>query len=98
MKIFTGKKVLLQHYVLDYKIDLYFPEHRLAIAVDKFDHIDKTGANERVDKIKEKLNCEFIRTDPDGNNYDEYVELCRIKNCIDKSKENLTKKSLIDKI
>ena len=70
-------KMLLQHYVLDYKIDLYFPEHRLAI---EFDHIGRTGDNEREEEIKEYLKCKFIIINPDGDDYDEYVELGRVKN------------------
>ena len=30
MKAFTSEKILLQHYVLGYQIDLYFPEHKVA--------------------------------------------------------------------
>ena len=35
MKIFANKKILLQHSVLSYRIDLYFPKHKLAIEVDE---------------------------------------------------------------
>ena len=38
-------------------------------------------------KIKEYLQCKFIRINPDGDSYDEFVELGRIRNCIDKSKK-----------
>ena len=27
-KFFSNEKILLQHSVLDYRIDLYFPEHK----------------------------------------------------------------------
>ena len=37
MKVFLSKEILLQHSVLNYRIDLYFPKHRLAIEVDKKD-------------------------------------------------------------
>ena len=30
-KLFAKEKILLQHSVLDYKIYLYFPKHKLAI-------------------------------------------------------------------
>ena len=47
------QNILLQYYVLEYNTGLYFPEHRLAVEVDEFDYIDRTGDNEREDKIKE---------------------------------------------
>ena len=34
MKLFAREKVLLQHSVLSYQIDLYFLKHKLAIEVD----------------------------------------------------------------
>ena len=69
MKVFSNKKVLLQHHVLDYRTDLYFPEHRLAIEVEEFNHLDRIGDNEREEEIKEYLKCKFIRINPDGDNY-----------------------------
>ena len=85
MKVVSGEKMLLQYYVLDYKIDLYFPEHRLAI---EFDHIGRTGDNERDEEIKEYLKCKFIIINPDRDDYDKYVELGSVKNYTDKSREN----------
>ena len=32
-KLYSNEKILLQHSVLGYKIDLYFPKHKLAIEV-----------------------------------------------------------------
>ena len=37
--------------------------------------------------MKKYLKCKFIRIDPDRDNYNEFIELGRIKNCNDKSKE-----------
>ena len=39
-KLFSNEKVLLQYRVLGYKIDLYFPKHKLAIEVDEKGHAD----------------------------------------------------------
>ena len=33
-KLFGKEEILAQHSVLEYKIDLYFPKHKLAIEVD----------------------------------------------------------------
>ena len=52
MKLFSYEKILLQKSVSSYKIDLYFPEHKLAIAVDEKGHTDRDEKN----KIKEKKN------------------------------------------
>ena len=35
MKIFASKNILLQHSVLSYRIDLYFPKHKLATELDE---------------------------------------------------------------
>ena len=34
IKMFASEKILLQHYVLNYRVDLYFPEHKLVIERD----------------------------------------------------------------
>ena len=34
-RLFLNEKILLQHSALGYRIDLYFPKHKLVIEVDK---------------------------------------------------------------
>ena len=41
MKVFASEKMLLQHFGLSFKINLYFPKHKLAIEVDEKGHKDK---------------------------------------------------------
>ena len=41
MKKFASEEILFQHFVLTYKIDLYFSEHRLAIEIDEKGHNDR---------------------------------------------------------
>ena len=55
-KLFSNEKILLQHSALGYRIDLYFPKHKLAIEVDKKGHTDrdKRKENEREKKNKGK--------------------------------------------
>ena len=48
IKVFSNEKILLQHSVLNYQIDLYFSEHKLAIEVDEKGHTDR-------DKKKRKM-------------------------------------------
>ena len=94
IKVFSNEKILLQHSVLNYQIDLYFSEHKLAIEVGQKGHIDRDEKkeNEREEKIKKELGCKFIRINPDAKNYDIFVEIGKIQNHIIES----TKKSLID--
>ena len=37
MNLFSNEKMLLEHSVLSYKFDLYFPEHKLSMKVDEKD-------------------------------------------------------------
>ena len=59
--------------VLDYQIDLYFLEHKLAVEVDEKGHTDrdekKKKENESEEQIKKELGCIFIRINPDAENY-----------------------------
>ena len=50
-----------------YRIDLYFPEHKLAIECDEHDHKDRQIDYEiwRQKFIEDQLNCRFIRYNPD---------------------------------
>ena len=104
MKTFSNKKTLPQHSVLSYQIDLYFPEHKLAMAVDKRGHEDRNIDYEikRQNSIENDLGCEFIRIDPKKKDFDIYVEIGKMYNRRSKSNKRLTekatKKSFIDKI
>ena len=53
-KLFSDEKILLQHSVLDYKIDLYFPEHKLAIENDEHGHTDRDKRKERKKSNRKK--------------------------------------------
>ena len=41
IKVFSNGKILLHHFVLNYQIDSYFPEHKLAIDVDEKGYTDR---------------------------------------------------------
>ena len=77
MKVFAREEILLQHYVLGYKIDLYFPKHKLAIEFDQKGHKDrkKSEDDQRANDLKAYLNRKFIRINPDREDFDVYVEL-----------------------
>ena len=82
--------------VLSYRIDLYFTKYRLAIEVDEKGHKNRNEYKEveREKATKERLDCKFIRINPDEIDFDMYVEISKIYNHISKP----SKKSVIDKI
>ena len=41
IKTFSNKKILPEHSILSYQIDLYIPKHKLAIEVDEKGHTDR---------------------------------------------------------
>ena len=96
MKLFKNEQILPQNSVFSYKIDLYFPEHKLAIEVDEKRHIDRAVHKEiQRQKAREKeLDSElkFIRINPDKKDSDFYVEIGNIYNHISESNKKLTKK------
>ena len=85
---------------MKYKIDLYFLEQKLALRVDDKSHMDRNETEEEESEIeiKEYLNCESIRLNPDKEDCDRYNEFSRIQNYISNSNKKSTKKYLIDKI
>ena len=63
-KLFKKEKIVLQHKVLDYYIDLNFIEYKLAVEIDERGQLDRKE-QERENKIKQTLGCEFVRINPD---------------------------------
>ena len=62
----------------------------------------KRKDNEREEKIKEELSCQFVRINSDKKDYDEYFQFGKICNHIIESNKTSTeesiKQSLLDKI
>ena len=69
-----------QYNVDGYRIDLYFPEYKLAIECDEFDHNDRDVKYEvkRQMHIENKLDCDFIKHNPDADDFDSFHLLNRI--------------------
>ena len=65
---FKGEDIRIQYTVLDYRIDLYFYEHKLAIEIDELGQNDRNTDYEskRQREIENELNYVFIRTNPDA--------------------------------
>ena len=57
INVFSNEKILLQHFVLNCQIDLYFSEHKLAIEVDEKGHTDRDEKNMK-EKKKYKKNLD----------------------------------------
>jgi len=51
--------------VLNYRIDLYFPNYKIAVECDEYCHKDTILHDDiRQEEIEEKLGCKFIRFEP----------------------------------
>ena len=100
IKVFSNEEILLQHSVLNYQIDLYFSEHKLAIEVDekgRTDRDEKKKENEREEKIKKELGCKFIRINPDAENYDIFVKIGKLNDFIAQSNKEAEIKEMKEK-
>ena len=91
---FEGENMQTQYSILRYRIDLYFHEYKLAIEVDELGHNNRNNNNEieRQKALEKKLNCVFIRINPDKKEFNICKEIKKIHRHIKKS----FKKSLID--
>ena len=71
----------MQHNVLGYRIDAYFPKYQLAIEVDEQGHNDRDIDYEikRQKAIGKLLGCEFIRINPAKENFNIFVEIGKIR-------------------
>ena len=65
-----------QYSVLGYRIDLYFCDYKSAIEVDERGHKDSSIDYEikRKKTIEKELDCEFIRTDPNEENFNNQIK------------------------
>ena len=70
-KDFEGISMKRQFNIGSYRIDLYFPEHKLAIECDDHDRKDRDINYEirRQKFIEDQLNCKFIRYNPDAKDF-----------------------------
>jgi very-short-patch-repair endonuclease len=67
MRTFKHLKLIPQYKVAPYRIDLYFPDERIAVECDEWGHRDYPLEKEhfRQSYIKQKLLCTFVRYNPD---------------------------------
>ena len=60
-----------QYRVSSYRVDLYFPEQRIAVECDEEDHRRYRRAEEekRQFYIEQATGCTFVRFNPDDSNF-----------------------------
>ena len=87
MTIFVAEEIILQHNVLGYRTEAYFPKYKLAIEIDEQGHNDRDIDYEiERQKAKEKeLGCKFNRINLAKENFNIFVEIGEIQNYIVKS-------------
>ena len=80
--------------MLIYRIDLYFTKYKLTIEVDERNHCctNEDEEKEREKKIKDKLGCEFIRINPDEENFDVFDSINEIQRQIKRLNEEIIRK------
>ena len=103
-EVFEGENMQSECSVLGYRVDLYFHDYKIAIEIDECGHDDRNINYEmqRQKAIEKELGCVFIRINPDEESFNERKAINKIHRYIKKSNkkltEELTKKSLINKI
>ena len=101
---FEGENMQTQYIALNYRIDLYFHEYKLAIEVDELGHNDR-NINDEIERqraLERELSCVFIRINPDAIDFNIFKEINKIHRHINQltkqQTEQKTKKSLIDNL
>ena len=91
MKVFASKEILIKQYVLEYGIVLYFYKHKLATEIDAKGHKNRNKYKEieRQKAIEKDLDIKLFRINPVEKYFDEYAEIEKLYNHINKSSENL---------
>ena len=70
-KVFDGEDMHLQFPVGRYRIDLYFPKHKLALECDEAGHAgrDQQAECDRQNFITHQLGCKWVRFNPDSASF-----------------------------
>ena len=100
MDAFEGENMQTQYSVLGYRIDLYFHDYRLAIEIDEKGHTDR-NTNDKIQRqkaLEKELGCEFIRINPDKENFNINKANNDIFRHIKESTKEITKKSTINSV
>ena len=77
LETFSREEISLQHFVLGYKIDVYFVKYKLTVEIYENNHKQRDNEKElmRENAIKQKLGCKFIRINPDDDKFNINIEI-----------------------
>ena len=100
MDAFEEENTQTQYSVLGYRIDLYFHDYRLAIEVDEKGNKDGNTDPEiqRQKALEKELGCEFVRINPDKENFNIFKTINQIHRHIKESTKKITKESAINDV
>ncbi len=89
---FHGHIMVHQYRIEEFKIDLYFPEYKLAIECDEHNHVSykNNKDSERQLIITQKLGCKFIRFNPNKKDFNVFILLNDIHMHIQGYNKNIT--------
>ena len=78
--VFKNENFKESYHIGKYFVDLYFPDHKLAIECDENNHSDRDPIYEKTRQtyIENKMNCNFIRFNPDDKNFDIFEVISKI--------------------
>ena len=66
---FKGENIQTHYRSLEYEINLYFHDYKLAVEIDEKDHLDRdmNRERERQKALEKEVGCKFISINPDIN-------------------------------
>ena len=84
---FEGENKQTHYRVLGYEIDIYFHDYKLAVEIDEYNHKDRDIGCETEKQIalEKELGCNFIRINPDKENFNIFKDQNEIFRHIKKS-------------
>lgn len=90
LKAFECETIEPQFNIGSYRIDLYFPDYKIAVECDEFGHSDRTQSEEigRQLYIENRLSCDFVRFNPDAKDFDIFQVIGRINRMIKNQRIN----------
>jgi len=98
-RAFSDLKMYKQFKVGNYRTDLYIEEYDLVIECDEHNHTDRDPQTEktREEYIKFRLQCDFIRFNPDAKNFSIFTVINTIHKHIMKKKDDEMRKKMAKK-
>ena len=71
IQVFSDENYETQFRIGSYRIDLYFPDQKIAVECDEFGHADRDQSREKARQmyIENRLGCEFVRYNPDAKDF-----------------------------